>query len=373
MISNKLIIDTKAINHNCRLLRQCIGDKVDIMAILKCNAYGLGALQMLKCLIKENIFWYAVANDYEALELVNAVDNEKFNLLILYLNVDDDLMQLLQYRNIYLSIGTYEILNKVCEFALTNPKLDIKIHLEINSGLNRAGFIIKRLSDILNKLKDISNINVVGLWSHFTEAHKGKDDDYNKYQIRKFNIAKKIVCSYYDNVICHLGNSVAALSIPDSHFDMVRVAGILYGVLPQPAVFDELILCCTLVTNVSSVVDVHCNEHLTYGYQYKNIYNTSVGVLHMGYASGLPCYNSEKSSINNKMHVLIKDKLYPVLGKIMMNITMVDTMHQQLANEEVIIFSNNPLVHINKLANACNVINYSIMTNIAQDIPRVYI
>ncbi len=312
-------------------------------AVVKSNAYGHGIKDVIKVLNKY-VDYYAVTTNVEALNV-----REYTNLPIIVLGglMEDRLQEAINMDIEFTILKRQDILK------LNNQFNKVKIHIAVNSGMNRLGIKNKRaLEIILNEIDRSSSVELVGLFSHISDAKNKRR--VNK-QIRKF---LSMSSSIQSNTIRHIANTDTCLYYPEYSFDMYRVGLGLYGygnknLKPVMQVF-------------ASIIDkqfVKKGEYVGYSSSFKAKKGMVVAVLDIGYAEGLPRLWSKKG------FVIINNSLCKIVGNICMSMMMVDVtkVKSKIGDKAVIIGSSlDYSITAEDIAKACNTVPYEILTNFSK-------
>lgn len=356
--------------HNMREIRRVAKSK-DIMAIIKADAYGHGAMDVAPVLLENGATSLGVAVITEAIELRKA--GIKAPLMILGYTPLTFSKEIIKY-DIQQTVFTFEYAK-----ALSNEaqKLGItaKIHIGLDTGMGRIGFLPNEES--VNEVYAISklpNIEIVGLFSHFSSADE-EDKDYTYEQLDKFNnfyheLTKKGV----KPKIRHIANSAAIIDLPETHFEAVRPGLILFGYYPSEEIHKEKIHLKPVLTLKTDVVHVKTMEkdmYISYGRKYKTEKESIIATLPIGYADGYT------RLLFNKAKVIINGKLAPIVGRICMDQCMVDVtdIGEVKVGDEVILIGQqgNVKFDADDIAELLGTINYEIICMIGKRVPRVYI
>lgn len=356
--------------HNMREIRRVAKSK-DIMAIIKADAYGHGAMDVAPVLLENGATSLGVAVITEAIELRKA--GIKAPLMILGYTPLTFSKEIIKY-DIQQTVFTFEYAK-----ALSNEaqKLGItaKIHIGLDTGMGRIGFLPNEES--VNEVYAISklpNIEIVGLFSHFSSADE-EDKDYTYEQLDKFNnfyheLTKKGV----KPKIRHIANSAAIIDLPEAHFEAVRPGLILFGYYPSEEIHKEKIHLKPVLTLKTDVVHVKTMEkdmYISYGRKYKTEKESIIATLPIGYADGYT------RLLFNKAKVIINGKLAPIVGRICMDQCMVDVtdIGEVKVGDEVILIGQqgNVKFDADDIAELLGTINYEIICMIGKRVPRVYI
>jgi len=301
---NDYIVDVVALRSNAQNIKNKIGKDKKFCAVVKANAYGHGLQTVCKAL-KDFADFFACACLKEALSI--RVFDKTTSILILG-HIDNDDFELASKNNISISIGSVDQINYLNEHVIE----PIKIHLQVNTGMNRFGFrSLTEFNKALHIIEENNNLVLEGVYSHFST--KQNDVKFMYKQYFRFLQFKKFVKD--KNVIFHLANSYGILHSDVFHFDMVRSGFLLYG-HAQNNIGNKPILRIT--SKVISVLDCKKGDSIGYDRTYKLSKPTTIAVIPLGYADGF------SRRLSNNFKVIINNKKYRVVGRICMDVFMVD-------------------------------------------------
>ncbi|MEZ0536249.1 alanine racemase [Caldicellulosiruptoraceae bacterium PP1] len=358
------------LQYNIKNIRQKVNKNTEIMAVVKADAYGHGVLQISKILTKNGINMLAVAIIDEALQLRHFnIDN---NILILGFTpfefskeiVENDLSQ---------TVFTYkqaEHLSKVA--VILNKKA--KIHIKVDTGMGRIGFLCNQKSiNEIEKISKLPNIELEGIFSHFSSADEKDADNFTQTQFEKFinfvrELEKKGVYFKYK----HISNSAATLRFPQYHLDIVRPGLILYGLYPSDLDYNiNLKPVMSLKAKIINVKSVPEGFPISYNRKFITKRKSIIATIPVGYADG---YTRIGSSSRN---VLVKGEYAPIIGNICMDQCMIDVTDIKNVNigDEVVLIGQqgNNVITADEIAKGIGTINYEVICSISKRIPRVYI
>lgn len=357
------------IRSNIREIKKLTKDK-KIIAVVKADAYGHGAIDVAPVLIEEGASKLAVAVITEALELRAA--GIKTDIMILGytpLTFSEKLI----IENIEQTVYSLDYARGLSREALKlNTKA--KIHLAIDTGMGRIGFLPDEdLEDII-KVCSLPGLDVVGIFTHFATADE-KDKSYTREQFKKF----KNICSELEErgihiPLKHSSNSAAIMDLNETYLDGVRPGIITYGYYPSNEVqIEKLKLkpALTLKTNVVHLKKLKKDMYVSYGRAFKTEKETIIATLPIGYADGYT------RLLNGKAKVIIRGQLAPVVGKICMDQCMVDVTNIKdikLGDEVILIGEDNGVkFNADDIAQLIGTINYEIICMLKNRVPRIYI
>ena len=327
-----------------------------IGAVLKANAYGHGAKYMAKALYDMNINNFLVATLIEAIEL--RLQNKNYNILIMGHTPDHLLKEIIRY-NITPTIFTYEqaeLINKLADCPL-------KIHLKIETGFNRIGMQINEniITDIKN-IYALENIIIEGAFTHLTL--KNNESDKKQYQLFK-KLMKELSSIGIIIPVQHICDSISLVLYPELHLNMVRVGALLYGLESEEKGVLDIKPVLSFHTKISQIKQIKKGESISYGNRWITKEDTYIATLPFGYADGYP------RNMYSKGHVIIKDKLYPIVGMICMDQCMIHLVEAIDINETVHII--NEKITVSDIAKLAETNKNEIVSRFTSRVPRVYI
>lgn len=326
----------------------------EIIPVVKANAYGHGAYEVVKFLVEEGVTFFAVSLLEEALEL-----REHFkDIKILVMGVvDNDGFDIASDEDITLTISNFDQLDSLLRF---NKKLDV--HIKVDTGMNRLGFKdLEEISSVVNQLSKLNHINLEGIFSHFSTADS--NFSYFKEQEKRFEDIISSVDHSFKYV--HISNSSSGIKYEkDIHYTThIRLGISLYG-LTLDSETTELKPAMSLHTKISQINTLKPGDKLGYGATYTSKNGDLIGVLPIGYADGF-------IRKNQTGFVEINQKLYPILGRICMDQMFVKIDNSVSKDDDVILFGG--LVSIDDIAERLDTINYEVVCQITYRVPKKYI
>ncbi len=363
-------INLDNIAYNMNNIRKKVNKKTKIMAVVKADAYGHGAVEVAKTALYNGADWLGVAIIDEAIELRK---NNIFEpILILGHTIEHKLLQVIKY-DITQTVFSFEMAKKLSDEA-TKIKKKVNIHIKIDTGMSRLGFLPTDESiDEILAIKNLPYINITGIFTHFATADM-KDKTFTKEQFEKYMwVIKKLEEKGINNIIKHISNSGAILDIDEYSLDMVRAGIILYGMYPSNQVLKSIKLkpAMSLKTHISFIKEIEPDVSVSYCRTYFTNKKTKIATIPVGYADGYA------RILSNRARVLINGEYANIIGNICMDQFMIDITNIQNVKQGDIVTlmgeDNNNHITAEELANLQNTINYEIVCNIGKRIPRVYI
>ena len=357
-------VNLDALTHNLNYYRNKIGNQTKIMVMVKAFAYGSGSMEVASWLQYHRVDYLSVAYPDEGVVL----RQNGIKLPILVLNPDTETYNKLFEYNLEPEIFSLRTLKAYLQFKNNSfPDTPSKIHLKIDTGMHRLGFIEDDLPELLELLKSSSKVEIASIFSHLVGADEAEHIDFSKKQIAQFDVlSSKIIDKLDYKPMRHICNSAGIIRFPEAKYDMVRLGIGLYGVESSGLEPHALEVVGTLRTTISQIKTLSSGQ--TVGYSRRGLIEkeSRIATLAIGYADGY-----DRGFSRGVGHVLVNDVLCPVVGNICMDMTMIDvSMAICKEGDEVIIFGKKP--HINELAAAIGTIPYEILTGVSERVKRVF-
>lgn len=363
-------IDLNNLEHNMKEIAKLCKGK-EIIAVLKADAYGHGALDVARTLINGGATKLGVAVITEALELRDSgIDTPIVILGYTPLSFAKELIR----NDIEQTVYTYECAAELSKEAQSLNKR-VKIHVAVDTGMGRIGFLpTEQGLDEIEALSKLPNVDIDAIFTHFATADEA-DKSYTLEQMEKFNWFCDALEKRGVNVgKKHIANSAAIIDMPDAYFDGVRPGILLYGYYPSYEVNREkldLKRVLTLKANISYVKTLPKGEYISYGRKFYTERESIIATIPIGYADGY-----SRQMLNNAK-VIINGQLAPVVGSICMDQCMVDVtdIGQVKEGDEVILLGeqNGVKFDAEDMAEIIGTISYEVICMISKRVPRVYI
>lgn len=362
-------INLDHLKHNLLEVRRIIKKNTMICAVIKADAYGHGAKEIVNTLIDNGADRFAVATLSEGIQLRRS--GVKLPIMIFGYTPVEYWEKVLQY-NLIQTIYTLEQARALSEFTSSSNQ-KIKIHLKIDTGMSRLGFIIG--PDTLDKVKEVCQLpglEVEGIYTHFAVA----DETDKTYTYEQFNRFMELIAQLerdgFKIPIKHASNSAAIIELPEMNLDMVRPGIMLYGLYPSRFVDHERVnlkQVMTLKAKAAQIKELPPNQGISYGLIYHTKERQKIMTLPIGYADGFT------RLLTNQAQVIVAGKKAPVVGRICMDQLMVDVTGIDVEmGQEVIIISDDSEIGntVDQLAEKLQTINYEIVCMIGRRVPKAY-
>lgn len=366
------VIDLDAIRHNVRRLAAA-ASPAKVMAVVKADAYGHGAVPVARAALQAGAAWLGVAHISEALALRAAGIDAP---LLAWLHTTDSNFGAAVAAGVDIGCSGWELERIVA--AAREQERPARVHLKVDTGLGRNGATPEswdRLVGEAVEYQDQGLLRVVGIFSHLAVADEPERPETDQ-QVAAFREALAIAeDAGVDPEVRHLANTPATLSRPDTHFDLVRVGLGIYGLSPfdgQTSAELGLRPAMTLRTLVSQCKDVPEGQGVSYGLHYRTRTESTLALIPVGYADGVP-------RVATGGPVRVAGKTYPVVGRIAMDQMVIDLGPEasgtDLQGAEAELFGDGadggPTAE--DWARAAGTINYEIVTRISPRVPRRFI
>ncbi|MEO0137889.1 MAG: alanine racemase [candidate division WOR-3 bacterium] len=354
------------LRNNYKLIKNVVGNK-KIMAAIKADAYGHGAVEVARTLEKLGVDMLGVASAEEGIEL--RVAGIKAKIVILSPILKEQIDACLEY-NLIPTISELAFF-KALDMRLKRYKRPMLVHVEVDTGMTRTGFGYESAVDVLQKIARSPYIRIEGLFSHFPLADS--DGVFSRQQIDRFNsLLKRLEQLAIKPQFCHIANSAGILRYPQAHFNLVRPGISLYGLRPSPQIeypdaFEPVMSLKSRIVNLRIVPE---NTPISYGHTYRTKRKSRIATVSVGYGDGYP------RMLSNVAEVLIKGKRAKVVGTICMDLMMVDVTdipQASLGDTVTLIGSEgDEEIRAEELAQKCNTIVYEITSGIGPRVARVF-
>ncbi|MDD3185932.1 MAG: alanine racemase [Anaerostipes sp.] len=366
----KAEVDLSAIVHNIKEVMRVVGKDTKVMAVIKADGYGHGAVPIAQELDKIGIGGYAVAIMEEAIELREA--GTKTPILILGFTAPAQYKTLIEH-NVAMTMFSYEMAKELSDVAVSTGN-EAKIHVKVDTGMNRIGF--KPTQESLKKIKKISQlpmIQIEGIFTHFARADEKDKEAAYKQKKRYDDFVQQIEDEGIHIPVKHISNSAAIIDMDDCRKNMVRSGIITYGLYPSSDVSKNVLdlkPAMELKTHIVHIKEVDAGEGISYNGTYVTDKKTKIATIPVGYADGYP------RSLSSKGRVIIRGQYAPIIGRVCMDQFMVDVTNIKDVNlmDQVILMGQDGdvCVSADEIATMIGTINYELVCDISKRVPRFY-
>jgi alanine racemase len=349
------------------LLIKKVAQNRKIMAAIKADAYGHGAVEIARTLQKVGVDMFGVASAEEGIEL--RLSGIKKEIIILSPILENQIDEIVEYNLIptISELKFFEKLNK----KLQKFKKPIYVHIEVDTGMTRTGFPYDQAINAIRKIQGSSCIKIEGIFSHFPLADS--DGAFSKKQITYFTeLINQLNAMKIKPRFVHLANSSGIFRYPKSHFNLVRPGISLYGLTPSPEPIynNHFQPVMNLKSRIVNLREVPANTPVSYGHTYRTKKRSKIATVSVGYGDGYP------RLLSNNAEVLCHGRRAKIVGTICMDLIMIDVTDNPRAGLGDVVTligrDGNEEITVEELAQKCNTIVYEITSGIGPRVARVF-
>lgn len=360
-------VDLAAIKHNLKAIRRSVGQTA-IMAVVKADGYGHGAVEVSKVAVENGVERLGVALLDELIVLREAEIDAPIHLLS---DISDDAVEGCVYYDGIPMVNSLQIASRLNDEALKQKKR-LKIHVKIDTGMSRVGVMPREAVEFVKNLTKFDSLEVEGLLTHFATADK-PDSAYTARQAKKFNE----VCSMLQSEglrppVIHAANSATTILLPQYRHDMVRIGIMTYGLHPCEATKDKIDLkpALGLKARVSRAATIKKKTGVSYGATYVASADTDIATLPLGYGDGYT------RLLSNKSDCIINGELFRNIGNITMDQMMVEISNGAKVKAgdiaTLIGAENSYSISVDDIARTLGTINYEVTCMLTKRLPKIY-
>ncbi|MFQ5848503.1 MAG: alanine racemase [Candidatus Methylomirabilales bacterium] len=363
------IVSLDAIARNLGRVRDRVGEQVEIMAVVKADAYGHGAVPVARTLVEAGAEWLGVALPEEGVQLRR--QGLQVPILVMGPTPPDQTPVLVEHR--LDQMVSHRLHARALSTGVGGAGARVRVHLKIDTGMGRLGIHPSEAADAAQAIVRLPGLEFAGAMTHFAAAD-APDKGHALEQLRRFLEA---VCDIEAAGVVvplrHAANSAALLDLPETHLDMVRPGIALYGYPPSPSISDEGLWepGLTFKTSIAQIKQMPKGTTVSYGCTYEAPRDILVATLPVGYADG---YNR---LLSNRGEVLLRGERAPVIGQVCMDMIMVDVtdVGGVREGEEAVLLGcqGDETLFADEWAARLGTIPYEVLCNISKRVPRSYV
>lgn len=364
-----LLIDLDAIEDNVRALRAHIGPHVELVAVVKANAYGHGAVQAAHAALAGGAQRLAIGRTVEGVQLRRAGITAP--ILNLCYTMPDEAETILEggFTATVASIeGAQALSRRAAALGLTAA-----VHIKVDTGMGRYGLLPDEVLPFLAQVSALPALDIEGIFTHFSTADS-RDKSYTQQQMSIFtSVLKSAQEAGHSFRVRHAANSAAVLDLPETHLDAVRPGLALYGLYPSDEVSHDVVLrpALSIRSHAARVRTLPPGSSISYGRTFITQRPTQVVLVPVGYGDGY------HRVLSNRGSVLIHGQRAPVIGRVCMDHLMVDAtaVAGVEQDDEVVVLGeqDGACISAEEIAALAGTINYEVVTGLAARLPRVYV
>ncbi|MFT5700985.1 MAG: alanine racemase [Desulforhopalus sp.] len=370
-------INCSALRQNFRLIRSHIKTSTRIMSVVKGNAYGHGALAVASLFAQEGTDLFGVARFSEAEQLRQG----KISQPILIFGITDPrLVSALASNNFIQTVHSLSYAEKLHK-AAKETGCQVRIHLKVDTGMGRLGFLTSGnggtipISEVISRISRLDSLRLEGIYTHFATCDSPVlDSARNQLELFNYSLVQLGDVTQPKELCIHASNSAALMVLPEAHFDMVRPGIMLYGLVPSVEMDSsafKLSPAMSVKTRISQLKRVPPGFPISYGHSYVTNHETVLATVPVGYADGYPRLLSSLGKM------LIRGVHANVVGRVCMDQLMLDVGHIPNVQEgdEVVVLGKqgDEEIAADELAQLTGTINYEVVSRFLARVPRVYI
>ena len=362
-------IDLDAIDANIRAFQRFTGPRVEIIAVVKANAYGHGAVPVARTSLQAGATRLAVARLIEGIELRRA--GLTAPILIMGYTPADGVDQIVAHDLTPCPI-TAEFIQALSARALALGRV-VPIHLKVDTGLSRFGLLPEEILPFAQSIQKLPGLRLEGLFTHFATADS-LDESYARKQLGIFKaVLGSLQAAGIEIPLLHVANTGITMRYPEAHFNAIRPGIGIYGLPPSdeyPPAF-ELRPALALKTRISRVRHLPAGTSISYGCTYITPQEMPVGLATVGYGDGL------HRLLSNRGAVLVHGQRAPILGRVAMDNIILDLrgITDVEMNDEVVIIGSqgSETIRADEVARQAETINYEVTTSLLPRVERVFL
>jgi len=361
-------IDLENVRHNVRRFVELVGPSCQVMAVVKADAYGHGAVEVSYAALQAGAARLGVALVEEGEELREAGLEVPIHLLF---EPPPGAAERVVELGLIPSVYTREYAVSLSR-AASLRSTRVPVHLKVDTGMHRVGVAPGEALSLARELSQLPGLELEGIYTHLATA----SEPGHPFIYRQLETFREVVGELEREglrvPLRHAAASGAAISVPESRMDMIRLGISMYGLLPGKEYAGKMDLrpALSLRTRISHLFRIGEGEGVSYGLTYRSGRETWIAVLPVGYADGLP------RSLSNRWKVLIGGKLYPQVGTVCMDLCMVDLGEDRYPpGEEATVIGGfgEEEIGVERMADLLGTINYEVVCAIGKRVPRVFL
>jgi len=364
-------IDLDALANNFRLIRKHVGGQVKVLAAVKANAYGHGAVECGRRLEAEGVDWFGVALPEEGLELRQAGISKPILCLGGFWKSQERVCLQNSLTAVVYRLDMIDALDRAAHEA----GLIADVHVKVDTGMGRLGVRCNAIREFCDALSRFQHVRVDGLMTHLAAADDRRHEEFTRNQLKQFEQAVNAFRQYgFAPRYVHAANSAATFAYPTSWGNMIRPGGTLYGftrdVLPSDVRAPSLRPVMSLRSRIMLLKTVSAGEKLGYGCVFETTRDSLIATIPIGYDDGY------RRALSNRGRAIVRGAFAPVVGRVSMDLTLLDVTDVSgvSLDDEVTLLGHEGELSITaeELGELAGTISYEITCGISNRVPRRY-
>lgn len=364
----RLVVNLDAIAANIKAIREIIGDKVAIMAVVKSFGYGNDSIRTSRVALDNGVNHLAVAFPDEGATL----RENRIEAPILVFNVlPEEADKIVRYR-LAAEVSSMEVAEALNQAA--SPRAKIPVHIKVDTGMGRSGVWVDDAVPFIERVAGLRNLDAAGIMTHFSSADDPAADEYTRGQIRSFEgLLAELAARGHRFRHVHAANTAGLVRFPETHYTMVRPGLAIYGMYPSDAMRSLMHLeqVITFTTKIAQIKEHPPGRCISYNRRFVTCRPCRIATLPVGYNDGYPRFQS------NVGEVLVRGRRCPVVGTVCMDATMIDVtdLPEAKVGDEVVLIGRQGDDEIlpDEIAANGNTINYEIACKISPRVTRIFV
>jgi alanine racemase len=359
-------VDQSAIAHNVQRIQEIIGPDVALMAVVKANAYGHGAVAAGATAYHNGAAYLGVASVYEAIDLRDAAISAP--ILVLGYTPPWAVRQAIRYD---LTLTVYDLdLARLYDRIAREMNARLRIHVKVDSGMTRLGLLPDQVMPFFRSTRNLENLEIEGVFTHFSSSESDRAYTLSQLEVFQALLAPLRAAGFQFRYI-HAANTAAALHIPETRLNMVRVGIGLYGLAPGPEapLPDDFRPAMAWKTSIALVKTVPPGTFVGYGNTYRTRAHERIAVIPVGYADGF------RRAPQHWGAVLVGGQRAPIVGRVSMDMTMINVTNipgVRIGDEVVLVGKQkDERITADDVAQQLGTISYEVVSTILARVPRV--
>ena len=363
-------IDLAALAHNVRQIKSLLSAKTALMAVVKADGYGHGAVTVAQTVLQSGASWLGVATVPEGIELRQA--GIKAPILILGATNTPEQLQAIAHWQLQPTLCDPKQALVFSETLAAIGKDDLPVHIKFDTGMSRLGPHWQQAAEFVQLVHSLPHLRIASIYSHLATAESLDRTVMKQQQARFETVIASIKAAGIPLPPLHLANSAATLTDSNLHYNMIRAGLSIYGLYPAKHLSDAISLkpALQVKARVTQVKTIAPHTGVSYGHHFVSDCELRLAVVGIGYADGVP------RRLSNQMSVLIRDQKIPQIGAITMDQLMLDvTAIPDLQVGEIVTLlgqEGKEKISADDWANAIETISWEILCGFKHRLPRVY-
>jgi alanine racemase len=359
-------IDRSAIAHNVRRIKAIVGENVTVVAVVKANGYGHNAVAVASTALNNGAAYLAVSAVGEAIELREAAIDAP--ILVFGYTPPNAVRQALRY-DLTLTLHDLDVARAYNRIARELDAM-LRVHVKVDTGLGRMGLLPEQVTPFFRSVRNLRNLEIEGIYTHFASADS--NTEYTRAQLQVFeNCLAPLRAAGLQFKYIHAANTAATLTMPETHYNMVRPGIGIYGIMPSigaplPPDFRPAL---TWKTTVGIVKTLPQGAYVGYGNTYRTRGTERIAIINVGYADGF------RRAPGHWREVLVHGQRVPVVGRVSMDLSAINVTNVPNVNigDEVVLIGKqgDEYISVDEVAEWLDTNTYEVVTSIAARVPRL--